>query len=40
MFVQLSNETGVVREVKVGASWTAFFFGGFPFFFRGMAIQG
>lgn len=40
MFVQLSNETGVVREVKVGVSWTAFFFGGFPFFFRGMAIQG
>jgi len=36
----MKNDAGLVRQVKVGFSWTAFFFGGFPFFFRGMPIQG
>jgi len=36
----MENQAGVIRQVKVGFSWTAFFFGGFPFFFRGMAVQG
>jgi len=40
MLVSMKNETGITRQVKVGFSWTAFFFGGFPFFFRGMPIQG
>lgn len=40
MMVSMKNESGMVRQVKVGFSWTAFFFGGFPFFFRGMPTQG
>jgi hypothetical protein len=40
MMVNLKNEAGLVRQVKVGFSWTAFFFGGIPFFFRGMPGHG
>tara|TARA_B110000305_G_C19014991_1_gene436683 strand:- start:263 stop:571 length:309 start_codon:yes stop_codon:yes gene_type:complete len=40
MKVNMVNSSGLNRTVKVGFSWTAFFFGGFPFFFRGMAMQG
>ena len=40
MMVSMKNESGLTRQVNVGFSWTAFFFGGFPFFFRGMHIQG
>jgi hypothetical protein len=40
MLVSMKNDSGIVRQVKVGFSWTAFFFGGLPFFFRGMHIQG
>lgn len=40
MMVSMKNESGLRREVKVGFSWTAFFFGGIPFFFRGMPTQG
>lgn len=40
MMVSMKNDAGLMRQVKVGFSWTAFFFGGFPFFFRGMPIQG
>jgi len=40
MQVAMKNEVGLVRHVKVGFSWTAFFFGGFPFFFRGMPVHG
>jgi len=40
MLVQLKNDSGLVRQVKVGFSWTAFFFGGLVFFFRGMSSQG
>lgn len=40
MHVQLQNDQGVIKEVKVGFSWTILFFGGFPFFFRGMPIWG
>jgi hypothetical protein len=36
----MKNDAGIVRQVKVGFSWTAFFFGGMPFFFRGMHIHG
>ena len=36
MIVSMKNESGLVRQVKVGFSWTSFFFGGLPFFFRGM----
>ncbi len=32
--------SGLTKDVKVGFSWTSFFFGVFPFFFRGMPIQG
>ena len=38
--VSFVNSVGLTREVKVGFSWAAFFFGGFPFFFRGMPVQG
>ena len=38
--LQLKNDSGLVRRVKVGRSWTSFFFGGIPFFFRGMMIHG
>jgi hypothetical protein len=40
MNVQLKNDAGVTRQVKVGFSWTAFFFGGIPFFFRGLPMHG
>lgn len=40
MMVNLKNEAGLVRQVKVGFSWTGFFFGGIPFFFRGMPGHG
>jgi len=40
MIVNMKNEAGLVRQVKVGFSWTAFFFGGLPFFFRGMPAYG
>ena len=40
MVVKMQNDVGHVREIKVGLSWTAFFFGAFPFFFRGMPAQG
>ncbi|MDQ0229255.1 hypothetical protein [Metabacillus malikii] len=33
--VRLKNSTGVVKEVKVGFSWTTFFFGGWVAIFRG-----
>jgi hypothetical protein len=35
----MKNESGVIRDVKVGFSWTVFFFGGIPFFFRGMPFH-
>lgn len=35
--VQMTNPaTGDVKKIKVGFSWTVFFFGIFPFLFRGM----
>ena len=33
--VKLKNKSGVVKEVKVGFSWTTFFFGGWVAMFRG-----
>ncbi|WP_206711489.1 hypothetical protein [Peribacillus faecalis] len=33
--VKLKNSTGVIKEVKVGFSWTTFFFGGWVALFRG-----
>ena len=33
--VKLKNNVGVVKEVKVGFSWTTFFFGGWVAIFRG-----
>lgn len=40
MKVSFKNQSGVLREVKVGFSWTIFFFGGIPFLFRGMPLHG
>jgi hypothetical protein len=40
MIVSFKNGAGLVRQVKVGFSWTSFFFGGLPFFFRGMPVHG
>lgn len=33
--VRLKHESGLIRECKVGFSWTVFFFGFLPPFFRG-----
>jgi len=33
--VKLVNQTGVAKELKVGFSWTVFFFGGWVAMFRG-----
>jgi hypothetical protein len=35
MKVKLKNNAGVVKKVKVGFSWTTFFFGGWVAIFRG-----
>jgi len=39
MFVTVKNDSGLTQQIKVGCSWTAFFFGPFPFLFRGMTSQ-
>ena len=40
MNVELKNDQGVIKKVKVGFSWTIFFFGMFPLFYRGLALHG
>ncbi|MDH4120528.1 MAG: hypothetical protein OEV94_02335 [Deltaproteobacteria bacterium] len=40
MHVSFRHPSGLTRQVKVGFSWTIFFFGGIPFFFRGLPIHG
>lgn len=36
MILSFKNEVGLVKQVKLGVSWTAFFFGVIPLFVRGM----
>ena len=36
MILSFKNEAGLVKQVKFGVSWTAFFWGVIPFFVRGM----
>ena len=40
MYITLTHESGIVRQFKMGFSWTILIFGGFPFLFRGMLIHG
>ena len=40
MYVSMRNDAGHIRRVKVGPAWLPLLFGGFPFFFRGMFLQG
>lgn len=35
MIVHLKNQAGLIREAKIGFSWTTFFFGAFVPIFRG-----
>lgn len=39
MIVNLEHPSGLIKQVKVGFSWTIFFFGGFPFLFRRMPLH-
>ena len=34
-YIKLKNSVGLTREMKVGFSWTTFFFGGWVALFRG-----
>jgi hypothetical protein len=35
LIINLKNQAGMVKQAKVGFSWTTFFFGCFPSLFRG-----
>jgi hypothetical protein len=35
LIINLKNQAGMVKQAKVGFSWTTFFFGCFPALFRG-----